>query len=132
MVLLNLIFLVQGVQIFRFHDTMKFSMYKAMKNVSKIINQKKTDDDIILAGDSAPLFAFELKMPAIDITYRKPNLPKLITRLRPQYLFLEDPAELERLRKLMPNYWQNVTLLQQYRFLNNYKHGKDAVLFRVD
>ncbi len=40
--------------------------------------------------------------------------------------------QLQRLRELMPNYWQNVTLLQQYRFLNNYKHGKDAVLLRVD
>ena len=131
-VLLSLIFLVQGVQIFRFHDTMKFSMYKAMKNVAKIINQEKAADDIILAGDSAPLLAFELQMSAIDIMYQEPNLSRLITRLQPQYLFLEDPAELQRLRELMPNYWQNVTLLQQYRFLNNYKHGKDAVLLRVD
>ncbi len=103
-----------------------------MKNVAKIINQEKAADDIILAGDSAPLLAFELQLSAIDIMYREPNLSRLINRLQPQYLFLEDPAELQRLRELMPNYWQNVTLLQQYRFLNNYKHGQDAVLLRVD
>lgn len=130
--LLGLILLVQGIQIVRFHTNMESSLNSAIQDVAHIIRQEEEGKNIVLAGDSAPLFAFEVGVPSINVMHREDRLPELVNRVQPAFLLLEDPNELTRLRKLMPNYWQNVTVLKRYRILNNYKHGNDAVLFRIN
>ena len=130
--LLMMIFIVQGVQIVRFHTTMQYSLYKAMLGVADILQQEKSSQKIVLAGDSAMLVAFEVHVPTVDIMYRQDRLPLLVKRMRPNYLFLEDPTELTRLQKQMPAYWQHVTVLGRYPIMNNYTHGMDATLYRVE
>jgi hypothetical protein len=130
--LLGLIVAVQGAQILRFHVTMEYSLYETMQQVAKIFQQENRQNEIVLAGDSAMLLAFELRVPTVDIMYRQDKLPQLIQRMRPNYLFLEDPAELARLQKQMPEYWRHLTVLGRFRLMNNYTHGQDAVLYRVE
>jgi hypothetical protein len=86
----------------------------------------------VLAGDSAMLLSFELRVPTVDIIFRQDKLPEVIERWRPNYLFLEDPDELLRLQQQMPEYWQHLTVVGQFRLMNNYRHGQDAVLYRVE
>jgi hypothetical protein len=129
--LLASILIVQGFQIARFHAAMEFSLYDAAKSVSAILRQEG-EKHIVLAGDSAMLLAFEVRVPTIAVMFRQDKLPLLLSGQRPNYLFLEDPAELANLQKLAPGYWDRVTVLGRYRLMNNYLHGKDAVLYRVE
>lgn len=126
-----LIVIEQAVQIIRFHATMEYSLYDAIQKVGKIFETDPQREQIVLAGDSAMLLSFELRVPTVDIIFRRDELPKIIERWRPNYLFLEDPAELSRLQKQMPEYWQHLTELGRFRLMNNYRHGQDAVLYRV-
>jgi len=127
-----LVVIEQAVQIVRFHAMMKYSLYDTIQKVGKIFKNDPHREQIVLAGDSAMLLSFELRVPTVDIMFRQDKLPEVIERRRPNYLFLEDPEELSRLQKQMPDYWQNLTVLGRYRLMNNYKHGHDAVLYRVE
>jgi 4-amino-4-deoxy-L-arabinose transferase-like glycosyltransferase len=126
-----LIVFEQAVQIIGFHAKMQFSLYDTIRKVDKIFGNDPRRDRIVLAGDSAMLLAFGLHVPTVGIMYRQDKLPEVIDRMRPNYLFLEDPSELARLRKQMPEYWQNLTELGRFRLMNNYTHDQDAVLYRV-
>ncbi|MFX0211662.1 MAG: hypothetical protein ACFFDT_37140 [Candidatus Hodarchaeota archaeon] len=129
--LLSFCLVVQGFQIIRLYIQREFSLYSAIRDVAQILRQDNLEKTV-LAGDIAPFVAYETRHPVIDIGYRHDKLPELVWRMQPHYLFLEDPTELSRLEKEMPNYWMDLTVLRRYRILNNYKHGQDAVLYRLN
>ncbi|MDQ7052156.1 MAG: glycosyltransferase family 39 protein [candidate division KSB1 bacterium] len=69
---------------------------------------------------------------AVDcVMYREDRLPVLFRRWRSDFLLLEDPAELPRLQRLMPEYLRRLQPLAQFPLMNNYVHGRDAVLYRI-
>jgi len=127
-----LIVIEQAAQIISYHAKMEYSLYDTIQKVRRIFENDPHREQIVLAGDSAMLLSFELRVPTVDVIFRKERLPEVIEQWRPNYLFLEDPAELSRLQKQMPDYWQHLTVLGRFRLMNNYKHGRDAMLYRVD
>jgi len=127
-----LIVIEQAVQIINYHSTMKYSLYDTIQKVGKVFENDPHREQIVLAGDSAMLLSFELRVPTVDVIFRQEKLPEVVERWRPNYLFLEDPEELSRLKMQMPDYWQHLTELGRYRLMNNYRHGQDAVLYRVE
>jgi len=129
--LLSFFLVVQGFQIIRFYVQREFSLYSAIQDVAQVLRQDNLEKTV-LAGDIAPLVAYEIRHPVMDIMYRTDKLSERVRRMQPRYLFLEDPTELSRLKKEMPNDWLHLTVIRRYRILNNYKHGQDAILYRLN
>ncbi|MDQ7063682.1 MAG: glycosyltransferase family 39 protein [candidate division KSB1 bacterium] len=126
-----LIVLVQLGQTVRYYVSMEFSLRDGMQKVAKFIHEQGRGPDSVLAGDSAMLFAFEARVRSIAVMYREDRLPVLFRRWRSDFLLLEDPAELPRLQRLMPEYLRRLQPLAQFPLMNNYVHGRDAVLYRI-
>jgi 4-amino-4-deoxy-L-arabinose transferase-like glycosyltransferase len=128
--LAGLIIAIQSFQVIRFHVNMEFSLYSALKDVAAILRDGNGSEKVVLAGDLAPMVAFVAHVPVIDITYRRELVPQRVREMQPKYLFLEDGDEgLARLREQMPEYWDSFRPLKRYRILNNYRSGRDAVLY---
>ncbi len=126
-----LIVLVQLGQAVRYHASMEFSLRDGMRRVAELIREHGRGPDSVLAGDSAMLFAFEARVRSIAVMYREDRLPMLFRRWRADFLLLEDPSELPRLQRLMPEYLRRLQPLAQFSLMNNYAHGRDAVLYRI-
>ncbi len=126
-----LIVLVQLGQAVRYHATVEFSLRDGMRRVAELIREQGRGADSVLAGDSAMLFAFEARVRSIAVMYREDRLPVLFRRWQADFLLLEDPAELSRLQRLMPEYLRRLQPLAQFPLMNNYVHGRDAVLYRI-
>ncbi len=127
-VLVVMIIVLQSVQIVRYHASMEYSLHNAMRQVVAII-EKDRKKGVVLIGDSAPLFAVEAAVPVIDIMYRQETLPKVVEKLKPRYMLLENVAELNRLKQQIPDYFDDARPLISFPLMNNYAHGSDAVLF---
>ncbi len=129
--LLGFFLLLQSFQITRYYFYREFSLYSAIRDVARIAGHNNPGKSVI-AGDMAPLVAYEIRRSIIDSGYRRDKLPELINRMQPRYLFLESPAELSRLQNEMPDQWRNPTILKRYKILNNYRQRQDAVLYRLN
>lgn len=122
---------LQLVQIGLYHQSMTFSLRDAMRDVARIIRETPTDRPAVLAGDSAMLLAFEARVPAVGVMYRQDRLAQIFARWRPNFLFLEDVSELPRLQRQIPDSLLQVTPIKQYTIMNNYAHGREMVLYRI-
>jgi len=129
--LLLAILLLQSAQIFNYYLHREYSLFTAMEQVSQIIHHEKKSN-VIIAGDSAMIMALHAKTRAIDIVFCSDNLPLLVSELKPQYLFLEDPDELTRLKDQLPAYWANAQPLFSTKLMHNYLHGKNAVFYKIE
>jgi hypothetical protein len=131
--LLGLIIAIQGFQIIRFHTQMDFSLYKALRETAAILQNDETPGTRVIAGDLAHMAAFEARAQFVDTGCRPERLPQRLKTTRPNYLLLEDgDAGLARLKELMPGYWQDFKPLKRFTILNNYRSGRDAVLYILE
>ncbi len=131
--LLALIAAVQSFQIFRFHLNMEFSLRHALRETAAVLQQEDPPAKKVIAGDLAHMVAFEARAPFVDTGCRPERLPQRLNTARPNYLILEDgDAGLARLKEGMPGYWQNVKPLKRFTILNNYRSGRDAVLYILE
>jgi hypothetical protein len=128
-VLVCTIFFIEAGQMFWYYQNISYTLHHAIQDIKLKI--RPASRDIVFAGDSALLLAFELKTRAIDVMYRQDRLHALIKRMQPDYIFLENPRELDRIQQQVSGYFDNIKPIGRYRIMNNYHHGQDAVLYCV-
>lgn len=124
------IVIVSFLQIIHYYSTATFSMLSAMKTVKQQVAKDGYKNPVI-AGDSGPIMALYAGVRAIDIMFRQENLETLVHERQPQYLFLEDPRELKRLKLQVPGYWDKIELVSSQPLLNNYIHGQNSVFYKI-
>ncbi|MBD3376979.1 hypothetical protein GF406_18270 [candidate division KSB1 bacterium] len=122
--------IVSSLQIIHYYSTATFSMLSAMKTVKQQVAKDGYENPVI-AGDSGPIMALYAGVRTVDIMFRQENLETLVQERKPQYLFLEDPRELKRLKLQVPGYWDKIELLSSQPLLNNYIHGQNSVFYKI-
>ncbi|HNW60846.1 MAG TPA: hypothetical protein PKI62_14295 [bacterium] len=124
------ILVLQLGQISGYYLHPRYSLFTAMERVRQEIDRDKRSG-VIIAGDSAILMGLHAKTRAIDLTYCPEHIPRLINRVKPQYLFLENADEFVRLEQQMPEYWSRAQLVWSAPLMQNYRFNKDAVFYRI-
>jgi len=132
--LLTTILIINGFQIIKYHSSVEFSYYNAIRDMKKLIHSEDNSDtqEHILLGDIAPLVSIETKTRALSIIFKDDTESDRIISHCPNFLILQDRKELERLSEKLPTYFDEVELISSYEIFNNYLNNDSTYFYRIN
>jgi len=130
--LVGIIVIFHSFQIIRYHTKPQYSFINMIRDVREILESDSRRNSKYIAGDMVSIVEFESDIQSIDVMYKINQLPNRLKKSKPGFLLLEDPNLLQRFDGLMPHPIEIIIPVKEYRLMENYHRGCNAVLYQIN